>query len=107
MPNPAGARRRTVFLVAYLVVLAGACGWTALGGSMLLLIVVVLPPALALVRSRMTLSAGLALLLVMFTWMTLVVFVISRYTGAPPLTLVLLLAAVTGVLCAVGLSRAG
>lgn len=101
------ARRRSVLLIVYVIVLATVCAWTVVGGSMLFLMAVVLLPPLALIRSRMPLSASLALLLVVFAWSTLVVFVIARYTHIPPLVLVIALGALVGVFCALRLRRRG
>lgn len=107
MTSSARPSRRTITLTVYLVILAGVCVWTAVGGSILLLLVVVVAPALAVVRSRMALSASLALLLVVFAWTTLVVFIVSRYTRVPPILIVIGLAAVVGALCAIRLQRVG
>ena len=66
MPSSGGSRRRAIWLATYLIVLAVACAWPFFGGSLLLLVGVVLAAALVLLRSRMSLSAGLALLFVVF-----------------------------------------
>jgi len=96
-----------VFLIAYLVVLAAACAATLFGGPMLLLVGVALGPGLLVLRSRMSTSAALALVFVVFAWLVLLTMIAARYTGIPPLALVIGVALVAGVLCAVRLHRRG
>lgn len=107
MPAYVGPSRRAILLGIYLVLLVAASVWPLLGGSLLLLVGVVLIPALALLRSRMSLSASLALLFVLFAWAVLVIMVAARYTGIPPLVMVLLLGAFAGIFCALRLYRRG
>ncbi len=107
MPRSWMVNRALLGVVAYMVVLAGVCVWTVFGGSLVVLIAVALPPALALLRTRLPLGASLALLLVVFAWTILVLFIVSRYTMIPPIVLVVTLAATVGALSVVRLATAG
>jgi len=107
MPGVLRGRVRTAGLVLYAATLLAASVWTVAGGSLLILLVLVLPAALLVLRSRLPLSAALALLLVAFAWTTLVLFIISRYTRIPPIALVIAVAVLVGFLCALRVSRAG
>ncbi|WP_127818408.1 hypothetical protein [Microbacterium sp. CPCC 204701] len=98
-------RRRQIILGLYLAMLVAACVWPLFGGSLLLLVGVVLAPPLVLLRSRMSLSASLALLFVAFAWAVLVVMVIARYTGVPVFAMVVAIGVLSGALCAVRLYR--
>ncbi|MDF2990980.1 MAG: hypothetical protein K0S37_1494 [Microbacterium sp.] len=100
-------RAGTFVLIGYLALLLAAAGWTAFGGSVVLLLVSVLVPAVILLRGRMALSAALALLLVVAAWGTLVIFIVSRYTRVPPLVLLISAAVVSGAFCALRLRRTG
>lgn len=105
MPSSVGSRRRAVWLGAYLVLLVAACVWPLFGGSLLVLLGVVFAPALLVLRSRMSLTASLALLFVVFAWIVLVVMVVARYTGIAPLVMVLAVALVVGAFCSIRLFR--
>ncbi|MFB7893135.1 hypothetical protein ACFC1I_13110 [Microbacterium sp. NPDC056044] len=107
MPSSGGSRRRAIVLATYLVVLVAACVWTFFGGSLLLPVGLVLLPALVLLRSRMSLSASLALLFVVFGWAVLGVMIVARYTGIPALAAVVAVAVAIGAFCAIRLYRAG
>ncbi|MGK3953401.1 hypothetical protein ACLKM7_13900 [Microbacterium sp. I2] len=107
MPRPLGAHPRMIVLGVYLALLVGACVLPMFGGSLLVLVSVVLAPALLLLRSRMSLSAGLALLFVVFAWAVLVIMVVARYTGLPALAMVIVVGAVSGAFCAIRLHRRG
>jgi len=107
MPSSGGSRRRAIWLTTYLVVLAVACVWPFVGGSLLLLVGIVLVPGLLLLRSRMSLGASLALLFVVFGWAILGIMVVARYTGIPALAAVVIAGAAGGALCAIRLHRVG
>lgn len=107
MPSPVGSHRRMILLGVYAALLVAACVWPLLGGSLLLLVAVVLIPALLLLRARMSLSASLALLFVVFAWVVLVVMVAARYTRISPLVLFLVIGAASGAFFVFRLYRAG
>lgn len=96
-----------VWLIVYLCLLAAASIWVLFGGAMLSLVLIVLAPALTVARARMSLAVAIVLLLAAASWSTVVVFTVSRYSGAPPLVLVLVVTTAVGCLCAVRLYRSG
>ena len=96
-----------VWLVVNLCLLVAVSVWVLFGGPMLALILIVLAPALTVVRAHMSLAVSLVLLLAAASWSTVVVFIVARYTGAPPLVLVLVVTTAVGCLCAVRLYRSG
>lgn len=108
MSEPAArSRRRSLVFVSYLVLLIVAALATAVGASMFFVVLVAAVPVLVTLRTRMSLPATLALLLVSGVWVVLLLFVIARYTGVPALALMLAAAVGAAILCAVHLFRRG
>ncbi|MGP3535474.1 hypothetical protein ACTU3I_11820 [Microbacterium sp. RD1] len=107
MLRAVGSRPRVIMLGAYLVLLVGACLLPLVGGSLLVLISLVVAPAVLLLRSRMSVSASLALVFVVLAWMVLVIMVAARYTGIPALGMAIAVGAAAGAFCAIRLQRRG
>lgn len=89
-------RRRFISVAVYVVLLLAAAVAVLLGSSMLLLAAIVCVPAYVLLRRRLSLSASLALLFVLFSWVTLCLFILAKAAGLPLLPTVVVAAAITG-----------
>lgn len=100
-------RGRGAAFAAYLAALSAACVAAAVGASMLLPLLLVLAPAVIVLRERLSLAASLALVLVGLAWVTLLVFIASRYTGLPPLAVALVVMGLAGGVAAVRIWRRG